>query len=500
MFEKLLALLPYNPGLAHQMAFYSRRLREEAAIRRTGIVFLIMAFTIQFFAVLSPPQPTVASSSNDLINGGISSATDARRYCKNNTRHFADIMHHYGISCNTVGNAETVRISSNGHDGKLYSMGWNPQGQRNNKTNKRTNEQPVNVEGVNRPVYWRLLNSWDSGGSSSYTALKLRNSSGKTFWILYNCGNLVSVGIPPEERTPEPEEPTPEQPAPCQYNPALPANSPECFPHCPIPGKTHLPQNSPQCYNPCPYNESIPANSPQCFEPCKYDNSLPANSPKCFQPCEFNPNLPANSPDCKPCDKSAGSSDQLACVAVSKAASNITTGASDANGTTAHPNEVIEYKLFATNNGKADVKNFVFSENMSDVLDYADITDTHGGRLESDNQLSWPAETIAAGATVTHKVTVRVKAEIPQTPASSSDPAHFDLTMTNVYGNTINIKLPGSPTKTVEAVTTSTLPNTGPGTTLLIAGLTVILAGYCYARSELLAKESNLALKEMAAV
>jgi hypothetical protein len=83
---------------------------------------------------------------------------------------------------------------------------------------------------------------------------------------------------------------------------------------------------------------------------------------------------------------------------------------------------------------------------------------------------------------------VKVKNPIPATPTSSSDPGHFDLTMTNVYGNTITIKLPGSVTKTTEVVT-STLPNTGPGTTIAIGfGITMII-GYFFARSRLMAKE-----------
>src|SRR4051794_30464993 len=115
MFEKLLSLLPYNPGMAHQMAFYSKRMREEAAIRRTGVVFLILAFMIQFMAVLSPPQPTVADSSNDLINGGISSAADAARNCRNNVRHYKENIEHYGLTCTKIANAEVVTMRSTDH-------------------------------------------------------------------------------------------------------------------------------------------------------------------------------------------------------------------------------------------------------------------------------------------------------------------------------------------------------------------------------------------------
>jgi uncharacterized repeat protein (TIGR01451 family) len=504
-------MLPYNPGLAHQMAFYSRRMREESAIRRTGLVFLVLAFMIQFFAVVSPPQPTVADSTNDLVNGGISSAADAARNCRDNVRHYKDIIENYGLSCTKIASAETVSIKSTDYEGKLYSMGWNPQGQINNNTGHKTNETMANIPGISKPLYWRLLHSWDTNSSSTYKALKLHSSDGnKTYWILYNCGNLVTIGVPsggaqitvtttvsnPVVTTQATPQTTTTQ-TPCQYNAAIPASSPDCFAHCPIPGKTNLPQNSPQCYAPCPYNSSIPASSPKCFQPCQYNHDIPANSPQCFEACQYNSSIPASSNECKPCDKSSGSNDYLACIIPHKTASNLTTGVGDADGTVANAGDVIEYTLSAGNSGKADIKNFVFAENLSDVLDYADVSDLHSGVIDTDGQVTWPAETIKAGTTAAHKITVRVKAVIPQTPASNSDPAHFDLTMTNVYGNAVNIKLPGSPTKTIETTTTS-LPNTGPGTTLILAGLTVMFASYFYARSELLAKESTIALHELA--
>ena len=195
------------------------------------------------------------------------------------------------------------------------------------------------------------------------------------------------------------------------------------------------------------------------------------------------------------------SADSLACIVPHKKASNITAGISDANGTTANAGDVINYTLSVTNNGKADVKAFIFAENLSDVLDYADPTDLHGGTIDTEGQVTWPAENIPAGATVKHEITVKVKAEIPQTPASNSDPDHFDLNMVNVYGDTVDIKLPGSPIKTLETVTagpTTALPNTGPGTNMFIIGMIVLLAGYFYFRSKLLAKESALAVQEMA--
>jgi uncharacterized repeat protein (TIGR01451 family) len=212
-------------------------------------------------------------------------------------------------------------------------------------------------------------------------------------------------------------------------------------------------------------------------------------------PCQYNTSLPASSPDCKPCDKSISSADSLACVVVHKAASNETQKLPDANNKQAHAGDIIVYTLSAQNTGKSTVKGFVFQESISDVLDYADITDYHGSTKDSNNLLSWPAQDIKAGETVTHLVTVKVKDVIPQTPTSTSDGGHFDLTMTNVYGNTINIPLPGSVTKTVEVVAAQ-LPNTGPGTSLLIGATLVIVASYFYSRSRLLATEGSIAVQE----
>ncbi len=173
----------------------------------------------------------------------------------------------------------------------------------------------------------------------------------------------------------------------------------------------------------------------------------------------------------------------------------MTASGADANNTTANPGDVITYTLYAQNNGKAAVKDFVFEENLSDVLDYADVSDLHGGTISTDKTVIWPAQSIAAGQTITQQITVKVKAAIPSTPVGSSDPSHFDLIMSNVYGNAVNIKVPSPPVKTVQTVA-ATLPNTGPGTSLFMAASIVIIGGYFYGRARLLAKESKLALQE----
>jgi uncharacterized repeat protein (TIGR01451 family) len=445
MFEKLLATLPYNPGLANQVAFYGRRMREESSIRRIGLIFIVLAFMIQFFAVLNPPQPAKAAacSGNDLVYCGISSAQEAANKCNANIRGYGKIMDYYGIPCSDIANAPDGYINQHDHNNQLFSLGNNAYGM--------PGETAVPINPGN-PVFWRYLWGWNI--TRPIHVLRL-SEHGQTFFIMFDCGNLVSIGIP-QKYTPPPPPPQ------VGLGQSQPVSTPK--PSTPTPTPTSTPRTS-----------STPPPPPT---PCPYDSSITADNTSC-----------------KPCAGSTDSQDTDSCVVIHKTAGNVTAGTADANDTTANPGDVITYTLYAKNSGKVTVKNYLFEENLDDVSVYADITDLHGGTMDDSHKVSWPGTLIDPGKTATVQVTVKVKNPVPQTPVTANDPNHYDLTMTNVYGNTVNIKLPGSPEKTVEAAATS-LPNTGPGTNLFIGSIIVMAAGYFYGRSRLLAKESNLALRE----
>lgn len=190
-------------------------------------------------------------------------------------------------------------------------------------------------------------------------------------------------------------------------------------------------------------------------------------------------------------------------LAISKKAKNITKNIDDANNTVAGAGDVIEYSLTTTNFGDKTATNTILrSESLADILEYAnlDLTNLSGGTFEdSTKTLSWNSpETIKPGEKIVKTFRVAVKNPIPQTLKPYNQPGgSYDMVMTNVYGNTVNIKLPSSIVKTTEQVTT-TLPNTGPGTALLIgAGITTIV-GYFYARSRLLSKELDIVRSEYA--
>lgn len=424
MFEKLLSNLPFNPSLVHQLSFYGRRMRQEQSIRRLGLIFVVLAFLVQFVAILSPPQPTNADPNNDLISGGINSASQAVTFCRQDIRAYGTIMAYYGISCDDIASSTVVTLRSTDYNKQLYSMGHLPY--------KISGETPVSITYQDQPTpfYWRYLWGWDTHAYSSYTALKFEShTTGKTYFILYNCGNLVSIGLPSPPPAPKPAPPPTPSPTP------TPAPSPKPQPQAPI----------------------VPG---------------------------------------LPCPEATGSSDTIDCLSFSKKASNQTEGVPNADGMTAHAGDIITYTLAAKNTGNATVKKFVIQENMSDVLDYATITDLHGGSINSDNIVSWPAQDISPAQTATEKITIQVKSPIPQTPASTSNPGAYDLTMTNVYGNAINIKVPGNIIKAVEVTTTKTLPNTGPGTSIIACSAIVLVAGYFFARARLLVRETRMAIHD----
>jgi uncharacterized repeat protein (TIGR01451 family) len=211
------------------------------------------------------------------------------------------------------------------------------------------------------------------------------------------------------------------------------------------------------------------------------------------------PGVQTNASQCKPCDKAQNANDQTACLVLAKTARNDTQNIAKADGTTARPGDVITYTLSVANSGKSTVKKFVVEENISDLLDYADVTDYHGGVLDAkSNVIRWPATDVPATQAITKQLTIKIKNPLPSTPTPPSNPGKYDMTMTNVYGNAVNIKLPPTVVKTTEQVTTN-LPNTGPGMNLFIAVTLVVVSGYFFARSRLLTKELDIIRSEYAA-
>ena len=264
-------------------------------------------------------------------------------------------------------------------------------------------------------------------------------------------------------------------------------------------GKATVRVEAPPLVEKCPYNSALPKNDPKCKAPvekCPFDPSIPKTDGKCqFCPLEGKQNISINSPDCKPCDETKTGTDgkDISCLELHKSARNITQNITNANETKANAGDTIEYTLSVKNFSKQIRKGFVIEENMEDVLEYADIIDASVAIFTSKpiRMLSWKPVDIKPGETIKRTILIKVKSNIPSTPASSSDIHSNDMRMVNVYGDTVIIKLPTTPIKTIERTITR-LPNTGIGTNIVITTTLLMASTYFYFRSKLIVKELGL--------
>lgn len=542
MFNKLIANLPFNPSLINQVAFYSKRLRRETAIRRMGFVFVALTFFVQMFAVFAPPEPSLAASGNDVIYGGFSSISAAANNCKSDTQDFRKILQHFGITCENIELGTTVQLGRGDYNGQLYSMGRHRA--------SRGWDKEIQIDGAGTLYMGKTQDRWRA---TSFKAIALTNSAGAQFYLLYDCGNLVTVGPPtiPPPVEPPPPPPTPVRVIACNLlSMSLPdggtvkAGSLVSV-RGRAAGRNVAADESVSMYyemtnkdtgarigfvqeaQGVEFSENGPGDLRYASDPTwrrftienpgvyqfklsvKYDSASKDAIFNGINHCQKTitaekedvcPELPGDqdsSDQCEVCPISGDNNEEL-CLILSKKATNDTQNIDDANGKVAQPGDQVTYTLTATNKNKKTYKDFVVEEPIADVLEYADIVDFHGGRLEILNDVQmvvWPETDIPANGNIDKQLTIKIKDPLPATNTPASDPASFDMLMTNIYGNKIDIPLPPPPSKRVEQ-TVGALPNTGPAENLAAAVLLTTFVGYFFARSRLMRKELDIVRSE----
>jgi len=557
MFKKLLSNLPFNPSLIGQVSFYAKRMKRESAVRRSGLVLMALTMVLQVFAVMSPAQPSLAESNNDIIPGGFSTKAEAYQDCLSNKYDFATIIKSYGIVCDNINAAATQPLRSTDYNRELYSLGRLPY--------NKPGEVPYTVPGIAGNFYMRPLWTWDTSAYSTYTALSGRNIFNVQFFILYNCGNLVIIGKPAPPPavavTPKPEiinkatipgmpaagslvrpgdkigyriffrnsgnaaatnvfveDSTPPEtsfvsqgsgaanrygyidsvyPGHVQephvywayYN--MPAGASGYYVDFTVKVNTGVTNGAQICNTAfIRSNETPQTPSNKICHTIKVDAPPPAITPPSTPPAITITPTPTTTP--KPCEAAQNQNDTTACLVLSKSAQNLTQNIQNADGSTVRAGDIILYTLSASNTGTATVNDFVIQENIGDALDYAEVVDLRGGSKNTSNLVSWPKTDIKAGETIQKNLIIKIKTPIPTTNSPVSNPGSYDCVISNVYKNTVNIKLPCSIVKTTEQITNTTLPNTGPGTSLIIGFSVTMLAGYFFARSRLFATELDI--------
>jgi uncharacterized repeat protein (TIGR01451 family) len=186
MFNKLISNLPFNPSLIDQVSFYAKRLHKEAGIRRVGFGLTALAIAVQVFAVMAPAQANVSCdpSGNDVLQCGFSSQSQAVSKCRNNQQNFATILKYYNLNCDSVANAGVQNIKSTDYNRALISMG--------RKAYNKPQEKSIQIPGAGN-LFTRPLWSWDTRGASTYKVLSMRTPDNQPIYIMYECGNIVSL-------------------------------------------------------------------------------------------------------------------------------------------------------------------------------------------------------------------------------------------------------------------------------------------------------------------
>lgn len=542
MFKKLLSNLPFNPSLITEVSFYVKRLKRESSLRKVGFVFVALTLVVQVLAVVSPAEASNQCSSNDIIRCGFTSQSEAVQRCNSNTAGFRSIIGHYGVTCDTLASASSQTVKSSANGGKLYSMGRNPY--------QKPGEYAQTIPGAGT-FYLRPLSSW---GNTSYKMLVMKTPDGMPFMVMYDCGNIVIENgyVPPARPEPAPNlkvnkinEPTgavkpgdtikytiaftntggaaaffsvnDQLGSELEYvnssyanwiftnnNPRLKwaNNTPPFYTF----GNTNALGTPGFITVTARVKAGTPSGTSVCntawLEDVNRDTGKTQKTNevtvcnKVEVPCPPG-TIPQPNGDCA---TPPAPEDKTPILTVEKKAKNITQKIDDANNTTAAAGDVIEYTLITKNYGNGDAKDTILKpEELADVLEYSDLdfNSLNGAVFDQDTQsIAWNKPvTIKPDQSVSKTFKVKIKNPIPQTPTPAGNPGSFDLVLTNVYGNTINIKLPGGVPKTTEQVN-KTLPNTGPGEALAAGAVLTTAVGYFFARTRLMAKELELVKQE----
>ncbi len=161
-----------------------------------------------------------------------------------------------------------------------------------------------------------------------------------------------------------------------------------------------------------------------------------------------------------------------ASITLSKRATNNTKGG-DATQVVAAPDDYITYTLTASNSGNSPATNFVVTDDLSQVLPYASVSDFGGGTM-TGNIISFPAQTIPAGGSISVSLQVRVNHFLAN---------NLSYTMTNTYGNTLTIRI-----NTPQVLGAFTAPATGANTGAIAFGA-MLMGGFAiYKKRSLLSK------------
>ena len=514
MFRKLVSNIAFSPALVGQLGFYAKRLKKEEVTRRLGLGFTVLALIVQSFAVFQPPEAANAASSADFVRGGVSSVADFLKYYDRNSNNIKDIYNSLGITRAEIAKAKSTTIGEssryNWSKTSLYSYA---QGQRTWSSG-------------NSKAYYRPMRLTQEGGDSHPVYYSYSKTQG-WFAIKKDCGNLITAK--PPVKPPVPPTPTPTPVATCKAVEAIVVNrtlvelsgGATASGGATVSKYTFVVKNAAgTIVKTISINSSqlaVGADSFTLETPDTYNVTLAVqtslgsktNSTSCVknftivkpEVCAYNPSLPPNSSDCQPCPgnptiwiKDAKCDSDLI---EAKTANNTTQANADAATVISKASDRITYTIHVENKGLIPVT-APLVESLEDVLEYATLVDAGGGTLnESTKTLTWPSVELRAGEKQSRTFVVQLTSTIPATNTGTSNEASFDCTMTNTFGNSIDIKVDCPYQKVVVEQIVTELPTTGPKENMIFAGVVLAIVTYFYARARQTGKEIRLIRRDV---
>lgn len=210
--------------------------------------------------------------------------------------------------------------------------------------------------------------------------------------------------------------------------------------------------------------------------------------------CNVNLNL-VDDKKCRPCsgDESIWV-DNSSCtpnIIKSKIAANITQGFVNALSVVANANDQISYTINVENTGSTAVT-VSLEDNLVDVLEYSTLIDAGGGILNNNtNILSWSGILLDPKTKHTRTFVVEILNDIPSTAQGVSNNTSYDCTITNIFGNSIDIKINCPLPKLAEQIITQ-LPATSPTESMIFISIIFIIIIYFYIRVRQINKEIRM--------
>ena len=185
----------------------------------------------------------------------------------------------------------------------------------------------------------------------------------------------------------------------------------------------------------------------------------------------------------------------------------------DANNQVARAGDTLQYQIAVCNATSSAYKNFVFDDDITNLLYYTDVSDLGGSTKVVQNgqtKLVWPATDIAplrgntactdssgniiassfSGAV--RSFTVKVKSPIPVDPVQSSDLDAYNCQITDEFhGKIVTTPIGVPPSKRAECAV-RVLPETGAGLPIFLISFFAASSLYLFSRNRLLKREIEL--------